>query len=232
MSPDPNDDVAPEADPAADAKGVEAGPDPGDADPEEEGTAESLADRRGMNTTVYQPAEDSGLLADAAVEFARGRTLEVGTGSGWVAAKVDAETDADVVASDVNPHACRSARERGVEAVRADLLSPFREGAFETVLFNPPYLPTDPDHEWDDWMEDALSGGESGRSVIEPFLEDVGRVLATNGQVLLLVSSLTGYDEVVSLAETRGFDVEAVREESYPFEALSILRLTPRRFCG
>lgn len=206
-----------------------------DADPDpsrERDTADDLAARRGVETDVYQPAEDSGLLADAGVAFARGRTLEVGTGSGWVAAQVAAETDADVVASDVNPHACRSARDRGVEAVRADLLAPFADGSFETVLFNPPYLPTDPDHEWDDWMEDALSGGESGRSVIEPFLEDVGRVLATNGQVLLLVSSLTGYDEVVSLAETRGFDVEAVREESYPFEALSILRLTPRRFCG
>lgn len=206
-----------------------------DADPDpsrERDTADDLAARRGVETDVYQPAEDSGLLADAGVAFARGRTLEVGTGSGWVAAQVAAETDADVVASDVNPHACRSARDRGVEAVRADLLAPFADGSFETVLFNPPYLPTDPDHEWDDWMEDALSGGESGRSVIEPFLEDVGRVLATNGQVLLLVSSLTGYDEVVSLAETRGFDVEAVREESYPFEALSILRLTPRQFCG
>jgi release factor glutamine methyltransferase len=208
------------------------GDDTGGGEDAGEGGSQSLADRRGMNTDVYQPAEDSGLLADAAVEFARGRTLEVGTGSGWVAAKVDAETDAEVVASDVNPHACRSARERGVEAVRADLLSGFRDASFETVLFNPPYLPTDPDHEWDDWMERALSGGEDGRAVILPFLDDVGRVLTTNGQVLLLVSSLTGYDAVVSRAERAGFDVAEVRQESYPFEALSILRLTPRRFCG
>ena len=192
-----------------------------------------LAERRGLETNVYQPAEDSGLLADAAVEFARGRVLEVGTGSGWVAEQVAEKGTADrVVASDLNPHACRSARERGLEAVRGDLLEPFADGSFETVLFNPPYLPTDPDNEWDDWMEHALSGGESGRELIVPFLQDLDRVLVTGGQALLLVSSLTGYDEVVELIGEAGFTHEEVRQESYPFETLSILRLTQVRLCG
>ncbi|WP_232819749.1 HemK2/MTQ2 family protein methyltransferase [Haloprofundus halophilus] len=206
-----------------------------DDEEQPETTRDSLADRRGVETHVYQPAEDSGLLAKAAVEHARGRTLEVGTGSGWVAAKVAAETDADVVASDLNPHACRQAKARaddlrdeggdGFDVVRADLFSPFADGAFDTVLFNPPYLPTDPDNEWGDWMEVALSGGESGRELIDPFVDGVGRVLASGGQALLLVSSLSGYDEVVQRAESRGFDVDVAAEESYPFETLSILRL-------
>ena len=194
---------------------------------------ESLAERRGLETNVYQPAEDSGLLADAAVEFARGRVLEVGTGSGWVAEQVADEGNANrVVASDLNPHACRAARDRGLEAVRGSLLEPFQAGSFETVLFNPPYLPTDPENEWDDWMEQALSGGESGRELIVPFLDDLDRVLSTGGQALLLVSSLTGYDEVVDLIEEAGFTHEEVRQESYPFETLSILRLTQFRLCG
>ena len=188
-------------------------------------TATELADRRGMETAVYQPAEDSRLLADAAVEHARGRTLEVGTGSGWVAERIAEETDADVVASDYNPEACRRARDRGLAAVRADLVTPFRADVFDTVAFNPPYLPTDPDNEWDDWMERALSGGESGRAVIDPFLDSVGRVLRPGGVVLLLVSSLAGFEAVVGHAETLGFATETVREESYPFETLSILRL-------
>jgi len=188
-------------------------------------TRDELATRRGLERDVYQPAEDSRLLAEAAVEHARGRTLEVGTGSGWVAEQVATETDADVVASDYNPAACRQARDRGLQAVRADLVAPFRDGAFDTVAFNPPYLPTDPDNEWDDSMERALSGGESGRDVIDPFLDAVGRVLRSDGFVLLLVSSLTGFDAVVDRAETNGFVVSTVRQESYPFEVLSILRL-------
>ncbi|MFB6281787.1 MAG: HemK2/MTQ2 family protein methyltransferase [Haloferacaceae archaeon] len=187
-----------------------------------------LADRRGAGTTVYGPAEDSGLLAAAAAEAvgAGDRVLEVGVGSGWVAERVADATGATVVGSDVNPHACRRARERGIETVRADLVGPFRDGAFDAVLFNPPYLPADPDAAWDDWMEAALSGGESGRAVVAPFIDDVGRVLAPGGRVLLVVSSLTGFDAVVERAERRGFAARTVREESYPFETLSVLCLS------
>jgi release factor glutamine methyltransferase len=197
-----------------------------DAPEEGEDAPADLAARRGVDdAVVYQPAEDSGLLAEAAIEAARGRVLEVGTGSGWVAARIAAERGLDVVGSDLNPHAARQARERGVEAVVADLLSPFRADAFDAVCFNPPYLPTDPDNEWDDWMEHALSGGESGRELIEPFLADVGRVLAPGGVVLLLVSSLTGYDEVLALVDEAGFAAEPVVEESFPFETLTVLAL-------
>jgi len=196
---------------------------------QDEDSRSKLAERRGVDPDVYQPAEDSGLLAEAAIESLSEPelVLEVGTGSGWVAEQVDAETGARVIGSDLNPHACRQARERGVEAVRADLLGPFADDTFDAVLFNPPYLPTDPDNEWDDWMEHALSGGEDGRRLIVPFLKDVGRVLAPGGEVYLLVSSLTGYDIVVDLAEEAGFSVDEVAQESYPFEVLSILRLQP-----
>lgn len=188
-----------------------------------------LADRRDVETEVYQPAEDSRLLAETAVDDLSGtpadRTLEVGTGSGYVAERVDDETEVRALGSDLNPHACTQTRDRGVEVVRADLLAPFRDGAFDAVLFNPPYLPSDPDAERDDWMEVALSGGEDGRAVIEPFLAAADRVLAPEGAVYLLVSSLTGVDEVVELAADAGFSAVALRDESFPFETLTVLKL-------
>jgi release factor glutamine methyltransferase len=186
-----------------------------------------LADRRGTETTVYQPAEDSLLLAETAVAELSPRdcVLEVGTGSGYVAATVADEVGSRVVGSDLNPYACMQASDRGVPVVRADLVSAFRDGAFDVVLFNPPYLPRDEDAARDDWMEVALSGGESGREVVEPFLDAAGRVLAPDGYVLLLVSTLTGVEEVVEYAGERGFSAAAVREESYSFETLSVLKL-------
>ena len=188
----------------------------------------SLAEQRGVDGHVYQPAEDSALLAKTAIEDLGSpqHVLEVGTGSGWVAEQVAGETDARVVGSDLNPHACRQARERGIEAVRADLVAPFAADSFDAILFNPPYLPTEPDNEWDDWMEHALSGGTDGRRLIVPFLDDVGRVLTADGVVYLLVSSLTGYEIVVDLAKQAGFEPTEVAQESYPFEVLSVLRLT------
>jgi len=195
---------------------------------------------------VYEPAEDSELLAAAARERVTPdeRVLDVGTGSGYVAGAA-ATTGARVVATDLNPHACRRARERygagrdpedrdedttardapPVEVVRADLVAPFRAGAFDAVLFNPPYLPTDPDSEREDWMATALSGGEDGRAVIEDFLADLPRVLAVDGYALLLVSTLTGVEAVVEAADGAGFASVAVREDSFPFETLTVLKL-------
>jgi release factor glutamine methyltransferase len=188
-----------------------------------------LAERRGVETEVYGAAEDSHLLARAAVMRAEpdDLVLDVGTGSGYVAATVAETTGARVIGSDLNPHACRRAREAGIEAVRADLVAPFRDSSFDLVTFNPPYLPTPEGDERDDWMERALSGGESGREVIEPFLDTVRRVLVPGGRVLLLVSSLTGIDAVRDRARNNGLTTRVVEEESFPFERLVVLSLRP-----
>lgn len=188
-----------------------------------------LAELRGEGEQVYQPAEDSHMLAEAAAgEIDAGDlVLDVGTGSGYVGGHVAAETGARVIGSDVNPHAVRQARSSGLETVLADLVAPFRDGVFDAVVFNPPYLPTEPDEAGDDWMEVALSGGESGRAVLQPFLAAVGRVLAPDGVVLVLVSTLTGVDEVAELAVEEGFSAVAIAEESFPFETLVVLKLLP-----
>ena len=186
-----------------------------------------LAERRGGETDVYQPAEDSRLLADAAVERVGtdDRVLDVGTGSGYVGARVADETGASVVAADLNPHACAAARDRGLPAVRADLVAPFRADSFGTVCFNPPYLPADENAARDDWMEVALTGGESGRAVVDPFLDAVGRVLVPGGEAILLVSSLTGVEAVAERAAENEFSAAVASEESFPFETLTVLVL-------
>lgn len=186
-----------------------------------------LAERRGLETDVYEPAEDSALLAGVVAEHvqAADRVLDVGTGSGYVAERLAEATNSWVLGVDVNPHACRRAAERGVRVVRGDLTRPFRDGAFDAVVFNPPYLPADPETVWDDWLETALSGGENGREVIERFLDDVGRVLAAGGSVFLLVSTVTGVDEVVEYAAERGFSAAAREDAPFPGETLTVLRL-------
>jgi release factor glutamine methyltransferase len=188
----------------------------------------ALADRRGV-PDVYRPAEDSALLAAAAVETVDAGDLvfEVGVGSGWVAERVAAGTGARVVGDDLTPEACAAARDRGVEVVRGNLLDPVADGAVDVVLCNPPYLPTPAAAEWDDPLEAALSGGPDGRRVVDPFLGDAGRVLAPGGAALLLVSTLTDPEAVRARAAANGLAAETVREASYPYERLLVLRLTP-----
>jgi release factor glutamine methyltransferase len=195
---------------------------PGDAD------KPALAERRNTEQ-VYQPAEDSRLLAETAVDHvgADALVLDVGTGSGYVADRVATETGARVAGSDLNPHACRRASAAGLAVVRADLTTAFRDGAFDVVLFNPPYLPTGPDEGWGDWMDTALSGGPDGRSVVEPFLSDLRRVLAPRGRALVLVSTLTDPDAVRASATANGLATRRVASDSYPFEQLLVLELRP-----
>ncbi len=188
----------------------------------------ALADQRGV-PDVYRPAEDSALLAAAAVEAvdADDTVFEVGVGSGWVADRVAAETGARVVGDDLTAAACAAASDRDVAVVRANLLDPVADDAVDVVLCNPPYLPTPPAAEWDDPLEAALSGGPEGRRVVDPFLDDAARVLAPGGFALLLVSTLTDPETVRARAAANGLAAETVSEASYPYERLLVLRLTP-----
>jgi release factor glutamine methyltransferase len=172
---------------------------------------------------VYAPAEDTWLLLRAAEkEYRDGeRVLEIGCGSGSIAGALCRR--ARVIATDINPHAVKAARDSGVEVIRTDLFSGICS-TFDLVLFNPPYLPTSPDERVDDWLEYALDGGPDGRAVVRRFLSGVGRVLAPGGRVLLLVSSLTGLQEVFILIRHAGFTPEVIMEEQTEGEMLTVIR--------
>lgn len=184
-----------------------------------------LGDWRADQPEVYQPAEDSYLLARTATPAIGGEdtVLDVGCGSGVVAEHIQESTGACVVGVDRNPMACHTTRNRGVSVVCGDLVTPFAAASIDVVVFNPPYLPTDPDA--DDWMEVAIGGGPDGRAVIERFLRIVARVLKPSGCVFLLVSTITGVESVVETAAESGFDAVAVADESFPFETLTVLKL-------
>ena len=173
---------------------------------------------------VYQPEADTYLLLDAArAELKPGdRVLEMGTGSGLIAAGLTKL--APTVATDLNPHAALCARNAGVEVVRCNLAEAIR-GEFDLIIFNPPYLPTEPHERIDDWLEYALDGGKNGRETIEQFVSGVSRVLADGGRILLLVSSLTGTEETRELFARHGYIAEVIRRERAEDEILSVLRI-------
>jgi release factor glutamine methyltransferase len=173
---------------------------------------------------VYQPECDTCLLLETARKEAKSgdRVIEVGTGSGLIAAEIEKITC--IIATDINPHAVISARDAGVEVVRTDLFAGVR-GPFDLVLFNPPYLPTQPEERKDDWLEYALDGGETGRAVIARFAAEAGRVLAPGGRILLLISSLTGLSEVSDVFTRHGYTVEVVAQQVVEDEVLYVLKM-------
>lgn len=181
-----------------------------------------------LDRQVYQPAEDSALLVDAAQTVLEPGWLVVdtGTGSGVVGDRLRRESDVRVIATDINPFACREAAARGLDVARMSLLDGLAARSVDAAVFNPPYLPAD-DRLPDDWLDRATTGGPTGIELVTDWIDDLRRVLRPGGVGVCLVSSLTDIDAVVDHAESGGLTVTHLDERSFAFEQLVALGLRP-----
>src|SRR3990172_4795681 len=124
-----------------------------------------------ISEQVYEPSEDSFLLAEAALYEIENseKILEVGCGCGIISAVIEANTEAKVIGIDINPFAAVCSKQNGIEVIRGDLLNCIR-GKFDIIIFNPPYLPTGDRERTGDWLAASLDGGNDGRRVINSSL--------------------------------------------------------------
>ncbi|WP_440951736.1 HemK2/MTQ2 family protein methyltransferase [Methanococcoides sp. FTZ1] len=183
-----------------------------------------------LDEQVYDPAEDSYLLADVAIDNAKHgmKVLEVGAGTGFVSAVLQTNVEVDLIATEISPIAAACARSNSVEVIRADMFNCFRTGTkFDLILFNPPYLPTAEDEKVPGWLNYAFDGGPDGRDSVNRFIEEVPEYLNHNGMVLILISSLTGIEQVREHMEEQGFKVDDCGSDNNCFfEELVVLRGT------
>ncbi len=147
---------------------------------------------------VYEPQEDSFLLKEFVKRYSKGIALDMGTGSGLQAREAShSKKTTKVFAVDIDKKAIAFAkkqadhrRHRKITWIVGDLFSPFKSKKyyhfFDTIIFNPPYLPQD--HKV---REISLEGGRKGHETIERFLHNANRYLNQNGIILLVFSSLT-----------------------------------------
>ncbi len=176
------------------------------------------------SSTVYPPAEDSELLLETALKEVRedDEVLEVGVGSGFVAERIK-EKCRFLLATDINPYACKVVKEKGIDVVRTDLVKGIRK-KFTLILFNPPYLELDEVEKKGDWIEKAIDGGKGGIEVICRFLDLVREVLDERGRIILIVSSFN-VPHVFEEIEKRGFMWKIVAKRYLFFEELYALKL-------
>jgi release factor glutamine methyltransferase len=119
------------------------------------------------------------------------RVLEIGTGTGAIAAAAALQTQ-DVVATDVNPFAVKCAQgtmrlnqvDQRVSVLLGDLFAPVQGEAFDVVLFNPPYF----DSSATSWVGQAWAAGPEC-SLIKRFLIEAHSVLKPGGNIQMLLSS-------------------------------------------
>ena len=176
---------------------------------------------------VYDPAEDSHLLAEVVRKYATGSVLDMGTGSGVLALEAAKKKSVKkVLAVDVDPQAVayvKKFKAKKLTVKKSDLFSNIK-GKYNTVIFNPPYLPQDKG------IEDlALYGGKRGYELTLKFLGDVGEYMVSDGTLLLLFSSLTKKD-VIDDALWKGlFDYEQVGHSLHFMEELYVYKITKNK---
>ena len=175
---------------------------------------------------IYEPAEDSYLLAEQVKKFAFGSVLDVGTGSGIQAiAAAKSSRVKSVLAVDINPEAITSLGKKKVKKIKtqqSDLFSNVK-GRFDTILFNAPYLPLDPREPKDSQL--ATTGGKHGYEILVRFLQNIDDHLTKKGIALILFSSLTHKEKIEEALFDIGYDFEVVGEQKISFETLYVYKI-------
>ena len=182
------------------------------------------------HSEVYDPAEDTLLLAENLTVNRNDRVLEVGVGSGYVSL-IAAQKAESVVGTDINVHAVRLARLNArlnnignVDFVLGDLFGPIGR-RFSLILVNPPYLPDATRIERRP-IDLSWNGGKDGRSMVDRFLGEVEEHLAPGGRIQMIQSSASGYGKTMKHLAALNFKVKKIAEKRFFFESIYVLEAT------
>ncbi|MGZ7119709.1 MAG: HemK2/MTQ2 family protein methyltransferase [Methanobacterium sp.] len=178
---------------------------------------------------VYEPAEDSYLLADNLDIKRTDQVLEIGTGTGFIAISASKKAG-KVIATDINDYAIKCAiknvvtnKAYNIELKKGNMFEPVQGEKFDLILFNAPYLPTSEDEKIDEELNNAFDGGIKGRDVIDVFIEQVKDYLDNKGRLQLVQSSLADNEKTISKLEELGFDAEITARQKCFFEEIVVI---------
>ena len=179
---------------------------------------------------VYEPAEDTFLLAEKMTVEEDDAVLDMGTGCG-ILAVLAAEKAKSVLAVDINPYAIqcasRNAENNGVkeriEFRHGDLFQPIKQNEhFSLILFNAPYLPSEPDEE-KSWIGKAWAGGRNGRKIVDQFIMDAPNFLAAGGRIQLVQSSLSNVNRTIEMFGELDLRAMIVAQVKVAFESIVLV---------
>ena len=97
------------------------------------------------------------------------------------------------------------------------------EDKYDLILFNTPYLPVIEEEHVDDDYSKAWDGGESGREVIDKFIEQAPSYLKKGGRIQLVQSSLSDNEKTLKIFEKMGLKAEITAVEHIFFEDITLI---------
>lgn len=170
---------------------------------------------------IYEPKEDSFLLANKIKNMKSVKTLEVGIGSGLVTNEL-IKISKTVIGTDISYHVLLEYKKSPNNIKTIDLVccvncDVFRDNVFDLVVFNPPYLSSHA------IVDLAVDGGVDGIQITVEILETIYPILKINGEILFVSSSFSKYVKIISLLEKKGFKVKIVGKSHVFFEDIILI---------
>lgn len=183
-----------------------------------------------VNETVYDPSEDSFLLANQMVDCLGKSFLDMGCGSGIQSLAAAQKGALSITLVDQNKVALDNARSNiqryfpkvSIDLIQSNLFEKVGKKEFDVICFNPPYVPTEgsPDI--------RLDGGLKGRDFLDLFLEQAPNYLNPNGVILFLQTSINDEEETIKKYQ-KDFDLIKIKSQNLFFESLSVWEMRKKK---
>ncbi|MCP8314608.1 MAG: methyltransferase [archaeon] len=176
-----------------------------------------------MMENSYEPAEDTFLLADVVRRYSGKIALEIGMGSGYITSEI-CKRNPFVVGTEISKKALKDAQIRlkslnldNFELILCNGASPFREGCFDLIVFNPPYLPSSK------LSDKTVDGGKEGIEVIKRFIDQSSRVISESGLIIFVLSTLSKYNKITKMLKKMSFKVRKICKRKLFFEKIFVI---------
>ena len=171
---------------------------------------------------MYNPREDSYLLAQYASTRSGSLAIDMCTGSGIIANALS-DSFETVVGIDIDSKSLEHAKEN-VDArfIQSDGFSEVEDFSADLITCNPPYLPDSgiDDHE--------TESGKEGIQFSKQFLHDARNYLNPEGTILLIVSTVANHQELLDYAGSLGYSYDLLDSVSAFFEKICLYEFKMR----
>lgn len=176
--------------------------------------------------SVYEPHEDSFLLAETVKVSPGIKALDMGCGCGIQAINL-ALQGAEVLAADINEKALENTLENAkrlglgdkIEVRKSNLFSSLSDQKFDCIVFNPPYLPKS------DLKDISIEGGLKGFELLHEFLEELPKHLVNNGCCFFVQSSITNERKTKRKLKQLALSYEIAARARFFFEELIVFKV-------